>query len=143
MATHGRDHSDSEMEKSTVLVSTANPNHDAETNLPHYPEEASTDTEIISTLQLCLLIASLFCGTFVMALDATIIGTAVPTITAEFKSLDDIAWYGSGYLLTITAFQPTFGKLYRFVNTKWVFMVCVVIFKGTYQGIPLTLDVTD
>lgn len=43
--------------------------------------------------------ASLFCGTFVMALDSTIIDTAVPSITTEFVALDDIAWYGSGYLL--------------------------------------------
>ncbi|RYP77943.1 hypothetical protein DL771_000802 [Monosporascus sp. 5C6A] len=85
--------------------------------------------EVTSTLQLCLLMASLFCGTFVMALDATIIGTAVPSITTEFNSLDDIAWYGSGYLLTITAFQPTFGKLYRFVNTKGVFMACIFTFE--------------
>lgn len=88
--------------------------------------------EVTNTLQLCLLIACLFCGTFVMALDATIIGTAIPSITTEFNSLDDIAWYGSGYLLTITAFQPTFGKLYRFVNIKGVFMACVLIFEGRY-----------
>ncbi|KAI1169477.1 MFS general substrate transporter [Nemania sp. FL0916] len=86
-------------------------------------------SEVTSDIQLYLLIAGLFCGTFIMALDATIIGTAVPSITTEFNSLDDIAWYGSGYLLTITAFQPTFGKLYGFVNTKAVYMACVVIFE--------------
>lgn len=83
-----------------------------------------------SNLQLSLLIASLFCGTFVMALDATIIGTAVPSITTDFNSLDDIAWYGSGYLLTITAFQPTLGKVYRYFNVKLVFMACVLVFEG-------------
>lgn len=77
-----------------------------------------------------LLIFSLFLGVFVMALDQTIIGTAVPAITSEFNSLDDIAWYGSGYLLTITAFQPTFGKLYQFFRAKTVFMACVVVFEG-------------
>lgn len=88
--------------------------------------------ETIGNLQLCLLVASLFCGTFVMALDATIIGTAVPSITTDFNSLDDIAWYGSGYLLTITAFQPSLGKLYRYVNVKLVFMACVVVFEGKF-----------
>ncbi|ETS73853.1 hypothetical protein PFICI_14799 [Pestalotiopsis fici W106-1] len=85
-------------------------------------------------LQFILLISSLFCGVFVMALDATIIGTAVPSITTEFQSLDDIAWYGSGYLLTITAFQPTFGKVYQFVNVKAVFMTCVMIFEGIQKS---------
>ncbi|KAI0521607.1 efflux pump antibiotic resistance protein [Xylaria bambusicola] len=87
------------------------------------------DPRTIRGLQLYLVIAALFCGVFVMALDETIISTAVPKITTEFKSLSDIAWYGSGYLLTITAFQPTFGKLYRFVDNKLVFMTCVLIFE--------------
>lgn len=91
--------------------------------------EASANP-ITNNLQFCLLILSLFCGTFVMALDATIIGTAIPSITSEFNSLDDIAWYGSGYLLTITALQPTLGRLYRFANIKVIFMTCVVIFEG-------------
>lgn len=107
-----------------------------ESNIPP-PEtdvdnKETTNNEVTNNLQLCLLIASLFCGTFVMALDATIIGTAVPSITTEFNSLDDIAWYGSGYLLTITAFQPSLGKLYRYVNVKLVFMTCVVVFEGKF-----------
>lgn len=65
-----------------------------------------------------------------MALDSTIIGTAVPSITKQFGALDDIAWYGSGYLLAIAAFQPLFGKLYQFVNIKLVFMTCIMIFEG-------------
>lgn len=108
-----------------------------EAKLPRSPEtdndnKETTNNEVTNNLQLCLLIASLFCGTFVMALDATIIGTAVPSITTEFNSLDDIAWYGSGYLLTITAFQPSIGKLYRYVNVKLVFMTCVVVFEGKF-----------
>lgn len=86
-----------------------------------------------SNLQLCLLIGGLFCGTFVMALDATIIGTVVPIISAEFNALDDIAWYGSGYLLTITALQPTFGKLYRIADIKLTFLGCIVIFEGEFK----------
>lgn len=112
----------------------ANASATPETNMSDSPAGASDNeeargNETVSKLQLCLLIASLFCGTFVMALDATIIGTAVPSITTEFNSLDDIAWYGSGYLLTITAFQPTLGKVYRYVDVKLVFMTCVVIFE--------------
>ncbi|KAF3015970.1 hypothetical protein E8E14_012880, partial [Neopestalotiopsis sp. 37M] len=105
----------------------------------HEPENSQASHKSIETeikgnekdnkAQLFLLLSCLFCGVFVMALDATIIGTAVPSITTDFKSLDDIAWYGSGYLLTITAFQPTFGKIYQFMNIKAVFMACVMIFE--------------
>jgi hypothetical protein len=33
---------------------------------------------------------------FLVALDNTIIATAIPKITDEFHSLDDVGWYGSG-----------------------------------------------
>ncbi|KAF7916838.1 uncharacterized protein EAE98_010560 [Botrytis deweyae] len=33
----------------------------------------------------------------------------IPKISTEFKALDDVGWYGSGYLITLTAFQPLQG----------------------------------
>lgn len=41
------------------------------------------------TLALCLSV-------FLMAIDNSIIATAVPQITDEFNSLSDVGWYGSG-----------------------------------------------
>ncbi|KAF2746810.1 MFS general substrate transporter [Sporormia fimetaria CBS 119925] len=76
-----------------------------------------------------IVIACLFFGTFLVALDTTIIGTATPAITTEFHSLNDIAWYGSGYLLTLTALQPAFGKLFMIWDTKGIYLVCVVVFE--------------
>lgn len=74
-----------------------------------------------------------------------IIGVAIPKITTEFNSLDDIAWYGSAYLLTVTAFQPLFGSLYKFFNTKITYLTSIVIFEGMekaprgYQTCTLTI----
>ena len=61
--------------------------------------------------------------------DRAIIATAIPKITAEFDSLDDIGWYGSAYLLTSCCFQLMFGKLYAELNIKWVFMTALCIFE--------------
>lgn len=123
-------------EGSTVTARASHELNSRDSDSAHAPGGRETNEpkqdEVNSNLQLFLLILCLFCGVFVMALDATIIGTAVPSITTEFNSLDDIAWYGSGYLLTITAFQPTFGKIYQFMNIKVVFMACVVTFEGNY-----------
>lgn len=44
--------------------------------------------------------------------DRTIIGVAVPAISNEFNSFDDISWYESAYLLTFCAFQLPIGKAY-------------------------------
>lgn len=66
-----------------------------------------------------------------LGLDMNIIGVAIPRITTDFRSLSDIAWYGSAYLLTMTAFQPLFGNLYKFFNTKTVYLISLLLFEGT------------
>ncbi|KAJ5658307.1 Efflux pump [Penicillium longicatenatum] len=71
------------------------------------------------------LCATLFC----MSLDATILATAIPKITTEFNSLDDVAWYGSAYLFATCAVQLMFGKLYTFYSSKWIFITALSIFE--------------
>jgi MFS family permease len=56
------------------------------------------------------------------------VANAIPTITDHFDSIDDIAWYGSSYLVTFCAFQLLYGKIYSFYNAKWVFISAVTIF---------------
>lgn len=58
---------------------------------------------VLITLALCLSV-------FLMALDNTIIATAIPKITDQFNSLADVGWYGSAYLLTTCSLQLFFGK---------------------------------
>ncbi|TGO58666.1 hypothetical protein BCON_0052g00100 [Botryotinia convoluta] len=79
--------------------------------------------------RLAIMTASLTLGIFLIALDTTVIGVAVPKITTDFKDLNDIAWFGSGYLLTVTAFQPLFGTFYKFFNPKVVYMTAIIIFE--------------
>ena len=33
-------------------------------------------------------------------------------------------------LMTRTALQPTFGKLYKVFNVKWVFLIAITIFES-------------
>jgi hypothetical protein len=46
-----------------------------------------------------------------LTLVQTIVATAIPRITDEFKSLDDVGWYGSAFFLTVASFQSTWGKV--------------------------------
>ncbi|KAK2042411.1 MFS general substrate transporter [Colletotrichum somersetense] len=48
---------------------------------------------------------------FVLALDNTILATAIPQITSDFQSLNNIGWYGSSYLIAQMALLPTFGSV--------------------------------
>ena len=75
-----------------------------------------TDDGYPHGLRLTLIFISLVLTTFLVALDATIIATAIPTITAQFQSLDDVSWYNTAFLLTQCAFQLPFGRCYRYAQ---------------------------
>lgn len=87
------------------------------------------DIEYPTSIKLTLITVALCLTVFCIALDNTIIATAIPKITDHFKAINDIAWYGSAYLLTTCSFQLFFGKLYTFLNLKWVFLTAIFIFE--------------
>ena len=80
--------------------------------------------------QLYIVIASLFFGTFLIALDTNILNVAVPKISTDFHALDNVAWYGTSYLVTLTAFQPIYGSLYKFFPTTIVYRLAIIVFEG-------------
>jgi MFS family permease len=82
-----------------------------------------------SPLKLNLIVLGLCLAVLCMSIDNTIIGTAIPKITDEFNSLNDVGWYGSAYLLTVCAFQFAFAKLYTFYSIKWVYLLALFIFE--------------
>ncbi|KAF2235510.1 MFS general substrate transporter [Viridothelium virens] len=79
--------------------------------------------------RLGIVITSLFLGAFLIALDTNIVGVAIPKISTEFDALQDISWYGSAYLLTITAFQPMLGTFYRFFAVEKTYKGSIVVFE--------------
>lgn len=82
-----------------------------------------------SGLKLVLIMIALCLSIFLVALDNTIIATAIPKITDRFNSLGDVGWYGSSYLLTTCALQLFFGKMYTFYPIKVVYLTSIIIFE--------------
>lgn len=64
-----------------------------------------------------------------VALDMTIVATAIPKITDEFHGLDLVGWYGSAFFLTVGAFQSTWGKAYKYFPLKLTFLTSIFIFE--------------
>lgn len=79
--------------------------------------------------KLFVIMFALCLAVFCVALDMTIVATAIPRISDTFHALQDIGWYGSAYLLTTCAFQLFYGKLYVLFNIKLVFLVALAIFE--------------
>jgi fucose permease len=92
-------------------------------------EEAEDESKYLSGLKLWILSLGLCLTTFVIALDNTIIATAIPKITTVFNSLEDVGWYGSSYLLTTCSLQPSFGKIYTYFDVKYTYLFALVIFE--------------
>jgi hypothetical protein len=92
---------------SSANVEVQNEQNHADGVLPSAEDEAM---EYPRGLKLGLIILALCLSVFLVALDNTIIATAIPKITDHFNSLGDVGWYGSAYLLTTCALQLFFGK---------------------------------
>ncbi|KAJ5674172.1 major facilitator superfamily domain-containing protein [Penicillium macrosclerotiorum] len=89
----------------------------------------TTEPEYPPLTRAIVVIFALYLAVFLVALDQTIISVAIPKITDQFKSISDIAWYGSAYFLTSTALQPSYGRIYKIFSVKWGFLVAVLIFE--------------
>lgn len=116
------DHHQVDVEKGTEAPASTNPDPSHKTPPPGPPgmEEDEAERNFRpKTLKFWAIMISVFMAMFLVALDRTIIGTAIPKITDEFRSVGDIGWYGSAYQLTTAASQLLFGRIYRFYNIKW------------------------
>ena len=80
--------------------------------------------------KLSIILLSLALGTLLVAIDTTVVSVAIPKISTQFKALDDVGWYGSAYLITLTAFQPIMGNMFRIFPPKVVYMVSILVFEG-------------
>ncbi|KAF3933335.1 hypothetical protein ABW19_dt0202467 [Dactylella cylindrospora] len=92
-------------------------------------EDEDDESKYPSGLKLTILTIGLCLTTFVIALDNSIIATAIPRITSQFNSIGDVGWYGSSYLLTQTSLQPSFGKIYTYFSIKWTYLIALFIFE--------------
>ncbi|KAH8727739.1 major facilitator superfamily domain-containing protein [Phaeosphaeriaceae sp. PMI808] len=80
-------------------------------------------------IRLVLITIGLMLSIFLAALDSTIISTAIPSITTEFGSISNIAWYGSAYIVTNASFQPSWGKAYQYFPLKTTYLLSVLVFE--------------
>ncbi|KAJ5504031.1 hypothetical protein N7463_006905 [Penicillium fimorum] len=92
-------------------------------------EVKEDESQFPTGMRLAVIIVSILFAMFLVALDRTIIATAVPRIANQFNALDDISWYASAYLLTSCATQLSWGKVYTYYSTKSVFLAAILVFE--------------
>jgi MFS family permease len=80
--------------------------------------------------KLVLTIIALSLSIFLVALDSTIVATAIPSITSDFKSVKNIVWYSTAYSLSNTAFKLVWGKAYACFPLKQTWMFAMAVFEA-------------
>ncbi|KAF2117287.1 putative efflux pump antibiotic resistance protein [Lophiotrema nucula] len=93
------------------------------------PLENIEENEYPGGLRLTAIVVALVLSIFLASLDTTIITTAIPSITNDFKSLQDVGWYGSAMYFTVAATQSCWGKAYKYFPVKLIFLVSILIFE--------------
>ncbi|CAI6337380.1 unnamed protein product [Periconia digitata] len=85
--------------------------------------------EYPSGMKLAMIVIALILTIFLVSLDQTIVATAIPKITDEFHSLDDISWYASAFFMSNGGTQMIWGKSYKYFSLKTTFMMAIFIFE--------------
>jgi EmrB/QacA subfamily drug resistance transporter len=67
-------------------------------------------------------------GMFLAALEATIVGTAMPTVVAALGGLAHFSWVFSAYLLTSTVSVPLWGKLSDLHGRRLLYQLAIGVF---------------
>ncbi|QSZ33142.1 hypothetical protein DSL72_002728 [Monilinia vaccinii-corymbosi] len=98
-------------------------------NMLSPPQPQEVEAEPTGAAALTVLIIGICLSVFLISLDRTIITTAIPYISGEFKSYADIGWYGSAYLLTACAFQPLYGRIFTLFSIKWSYLAANILFE--------------
>ncbi|CAH0058564.1 unnamed protein product [Clonostachys solani] len=87
------------------------------------------DIEYPTGIKMTFIVVALVLSIFLLSLDMTIVATAIPKITDEFKGLDKAGWYGAAFFMTVGAFQSTWGKIYKYFPLKTSFLIAIFIFE--------------
>jgi len=72
--------------------------------------------------------AGLVLAMFLAALEATAVGTAMPTVVADLGGVARYSWVFSAYLLAATTTVPMYGKLADLFGRRRIFSIAVALF---------------
>lgn len=72
--------------------------------------------------------AGVMTGMFIAALEATVVGTAMPTVIASLGGLSHYSWVFSAYLVTSTVTVPVWGKLSDLYGRRLLYQIGIGVF---------------
>ena len=88
----------------------------------------SQPTLVMSVRRRWAVTAGIMTGMFLAALEATVVGTAMPTVIASLGGLSHYSWVFSAYLITSTVTVPVWGKLSDLYGRRIIYQIGIAVF---------------
>jgi EmrB/QacA subfamily drug resistance transporter len=82
----------------------------------------------MSSRQRWMVVIGVMTGMFVAALEATVVGTAMPTVIASLGGLNHYSWVFSAYIVTSTVTVPVWGKLSDLYGRRLTYQLGIAVF---------------
>src|SRR5690348_956666 len=108
-----------------TVASPATNGHTAESAPPPAPRPAGTRHP---QTHKWLVVGAVLLMTALSALDANIVGTAIPTIVGQLHGLPLLPWLVAAFMLTSTTTVPLFGKLSDIYGRKALLLLGAGLF---------------
>ncbi|KAF8198838.1 ABC transporter [Mycena galopus ATCC 62051] len=93
------------------------------------PTSASDSDTILTGRKLAVVFVAMLLSLLLIALDQTILSTALPRIASDFDSFSLQGWVASSFVLSQTVFVLFYGQILRIFAAKWVLISAIVIFE--------------
>lgn len=93
------------------------------------PTVVADEDRYLTGSRLFLVFVGMLMSILLIALDQTIVATALPVIASKFDAFNQVTWIASGYFLTQAGCMLTYGQLLAIAPTKWVYLTAVVLFE--------------
>ncbi|KAK9777072.1 putative Major facilitator superfamily domain-containing protein [Seiridium cardinale] len=114
-----------EAEREQTKVTAGEPREQLQVDEPGADEDVVYPTGV----KLWSAMASIFTVSLLHGLDLTIVAAAVPSVTDQFRAIEDIGWYSSAYSVMAASFGFLFGKLYTQASAKWLYLISLACFE--------------
>ncbi|KAJ7082359.1 ABC transporter [Mycena belliarum] len=100
--------------------------HDEKAAATPAPEPST----ILTGRKLAVVFVAMLLSLLLIALDQTILSTALPRIASDFNSFTLQGWVASSFVLAQTVFILFYGQILRIYPAKWVLISAIILFEA-------------
>ncbi|KAJ7741708.1 ABC transporter [Mycena metata] len=102
----------------------------------------SGPSTILTGKRLVIVFVAMLLSFFLIALDQTILATALPRIASDFEAFSLQGWVSSSFILAQTVFLLFYGQVLRIFSAKWVLISAIGLFEigSLVSGVAQSVD---